>query len=71
MGLWESPIYRFRVPVNEESSIDLKEIVVDVTGSASPFKEPSENLKEVLEDVFSAETALARVEMTSEVASES
>lgn len=56
MGLWESPIYRFRVPTNEETPVDLKEIVVDVTGSAPSFKEPSENLKEVLGDIFAAGT---------------
>lgn len=58
MSLWKSPIYRFRVPVEEETPVDLKEIVVDVTGSAPPFKEPSENLKEVLEDVFSPKASL-------------
>src|SRR2546427_5034989 len=51
MTLWETPIYRFRVPVSEES-VNLKEVVVDVTGSAPPFKEPSDNLKQVLDDIF-------------------
>jgi hypothetical protein len=54
MSLWENPIYRFRVPVNEETPIDLKEIVVDVTGSAPPFREPSPNLKQVLDDIFNS-----------------
>lgn len=54
MSIWEKPVYRFRVPVDEEAETpgDLKEIVVDVTGSAPPFKEPSENLKQVLDDVL-------------------
>src|SRR5438309_965330 len=54
MTLWETPVYRFRVPVSEESPDDLKEIVVDVTGSAPSFKEPSDNLKQVLDDVFAS-----------------
>ena len=55
MVLWDSPVYRFRVPVDVNDPVDLKEVVVDVTGSAPPFKVPSENLKEVLEDVFCQE----------------
>src|SRR5207249_6485349 len=54
MTFWETPVYRFRVPVSEENPIELKEIVVDVTGSAPPFREPSDNLKQVLDDVLSS-----------------
>jgi len=54
MTFWDTPVYRFRVPVSEESPVDLKEIVVNVTGSAPPFKEPSENLKQVLDDVLTS-----------------
>jgi len=56
MGLWKSPIYRFRVPISIDESEDLKEIIIDVTGSAPPFKEPSENLKEILDEIFTPES---------------
>ena len=53
--IWSSPIYRFRIPTDESDSDcdDLREIVIDVTGSAPPFTKPSDALKEVLTDVFS------------------
>jgi len=56
--LWKSPIYRFRVPNNgdNEESIKLKEIVIDVTGSAPPFKVPSENLKSILTEIFQSDS---------------
>ena len=52
--IWKSPIYKFRVPENEEDgeNAKLKEIVIDVTGSAPPFTEPSEALKSVLSEIF-------------------
>jgi hypothetical protein len=53
--LWENPIYRFRVPVDNSNPVELKEVVVDVTGSAPPFKEPSPNLKLVFDDLFSSQ----------------
>ncbi|MCW4001247.1 MAG: hypothetical protein NWE93_13520 [Candidatus Bathyarchaeota archaeon] len=52
MPLWESSIYRFRVPVDNNNPVELKEVVIDVTGSAPNFDTPSENLKTVLEDVL-------------------
>lgn len=52
--MWESPIYKFRVPKDDGN--ELKEIVFDVTGSAPPFLEPSPNLKSVLEDIFKSDT---------------
>lgn len=55
--MWKSPIYRFRIPKEDNSeSEELKEIVIDVTGSAPPFKEPSEALKEVLQDIFKSDS---------------
>ena len=51
MKMWKTPIYKFRIPENEDPE-KLKEIVIDVTGSAPPFKEPSESLKEVLTEIF-------------------
>jgi len=56
--LWESPIYKFRIPNNEEisESSEFKEIVIDVTGSAPPFKEPSDGLKEVLREIFNSDS---------------
>lgn len=52
--LWESSIYKFRIPVDptltEESQ--LKEIGIDVTLSAPPFKDPGEVLSGVFDNVF-------------------
>ena len=50
--MWESPIYRFRIPKDE--SPKLKEIVIDVTGSAPRFDEPSDALQEILLDIFNS-----------------
>lgn len=51
--LWTTPIYRFRLPKDDNpESQTLKEIVIDVTGSAPPFTEPSDGLKEVLREIF-------------------
>ncbi len=56
--LWETPIYKFRIPKNEEDteSSEFKEIIIDVTGSAPPFKEPSDGLKEVLREIFKSDS---------------
>ena len=53
--MWESPIYRFRIPEDEDPE-KLKEIVIDVTGSAPPFKEPSDALKEILDEIFKSDS---------------
>lgn len=52
--MWKSPVYKFRIPENEEDGENgkLKELVIDVTGSAPPFTEPSDALKSVLNEVF-------------------
>jgi len=52
--IWESPIYKFRIPKNpnETNSSELIEIVFDVTRSAPPFEEPSKGLQTVLTDIF-------------------
>lgn len=53
--LWSTPIYRFRLlsdPNNESS--DLKEVVLDVTGSAPSMMEPSGELKSILLEIFSS-----------------
>jgi len=52
--MWTSPIYKFREPdiAVDSDSIDLHEIVFDVTLSAPPFKEPSEGLKEILNELL-------------------
>lgn len=53
--IWTTPIYRFRIPKDDNSeSEELKEIVIDVTGSAPSFKEPSEALKEILQEIFAS-----------------
>jgi hypothetical protein len=54
MALWETPIYRFRVPDGNEESETLKEVVIDVTDSAPRFPGPSDNLKQVLTRTFNA-----------------
>jgi len=60
--LWTTPVYRFRVPVDDDpQSTQLKEIVIDVTGSAPNFPGPSEGLKEVLRWVFESDS-LKRIE---------
>jgi hypothetical protein len=57
MKLWDTPVYRFRVPPNPfgEETDDLVEIVFNVTGSAPSIKEPSEELKLTLDDIFSSD----------------
>ncbi len=52
--IWTSPVYRFRIPADESDSdsTELLEVVIDVTGSAPPFTEPSDALKEVLRQIF-------------------
>ena len=55
--LWTTPVYRFRILAEDDpESEDLKEIVIDVTGSAPSFLGPSEGLKQVLEEIFSSES---------------
>lgn len=51
--LWDSPIYKFRIKENPENE-NLIELIFDVTGSAPGFKEPSEELKEILTELFSS-----------------
>lgn len=48
---WESPLYKFRVPVNEQS-VNLKEIFIDVTGSAPPFEEVLDTMKNVFDELL-------------------
>ena len=52
--MWTNPIYRFREPNTavDSDAVDLKEIVIDVTGSAPPFKEPSDGLKDILNELL-------------------
>lgn len=55
--VWTTPKYLFRIPKDDDSeSNDLKEIVIDVTGSAPGFTEPSDALKEVLQEVFKSDS---------------
>ena len=61
-GFWATPIYRFRIPKKDDPESDeLKEIVIDVTGSAPPFTEPSDDLKEVLQEIFKS-SSLKKIE---------
>ncbi len=49
--LWKSPVYRFRVPTDDDDN--LIEVVVDVTGSAPSQGEPSKALQTTLKYIFS------------------
>lgn len=46
--LWQNPIYRFRIPLSDESE-ELQEIVFDVTGSAPPFTTVKDTMRGVFE----------------------
>jgi len=51
--IWESSIYKFRVPANaDEQQSDLKEIAIDVTLSAPPFPDPGDVLESAFAEVF-------------------
>lgn len=50
--MWESPIYRFRIPTDRDD--EFQEVIIDVTGSAPPFTEPSPNLQAVLKSIFTS-----------------
>jgi len=52
--LWKSPIYRFRIPISEESD-KLKEIVFNVTGSAPTFENVKDTMKGVFEKFLNSE----------------
>jgi hypothetical protein len=49
--LWKTPVYTFRVRVNE-GSVYLKEFVIDVTGSAPSFKHVEDTMKGVFETLL-------------------
>lgn len=50
--LWSTPVYKFRIPPNSEETDKLKEIIIDVTGSAPSFLEPSSELTTILKEIF-------------------
>ena len=52
--IWKSPVYRFRVPI-EENSNELKEIVIDVTGSAPNFEDVKDSMSNVFEKLLESE----------------
>ncbi len=49
--LWKTPIYRFRVPLSEDSD-DLQEIIFDVTGSAPPFTDVKDTMSGVFDKLL-------------------
>lgn len=49
--LWKSPVYRFRISNDRDEN--LREVVVDVTGSAPSYGGPSKALQSILKDIFS------------------
>lgn len=49
--LWNSPIYKFRVPNVEDEN--LQEVVIDVTRSAPSYGGPSKALQTTLNEIFS------------------
>jgi len=54
--MWESPRYGFRVPVDsdDDGHGDLKELVIDVTGSAPSFDSPRRRLGSAFERLFAS-----------------
>jgi len=52
--LWDSPVYKFRIPDNQEGieTDQFLEIVFNVTGSAPRFDAPSEELKSILNEIL-------------------
>ena len=50
-SLWKSPIYRFRIPSEEDDN--LREVVVDVTGSPPKGGGPSKALQSTMKYIFS------------------
>lgn len=52
--LWETPIYKFRIPLEEESE-EIKEIVFNVVGSAPPFTDVKDTMKGVFEKFLTEE----------------
>lgn len=52
--LWKTPIYKFRVPLSQESE-DLQEVVFDVTGSAPPFNDVKDTMRGVFDKLLSEE----------------
>lgn len=54
--LWTTPVYRFRIPKNNDyESDELKEVIIDVTGSAPPFTDVKDTMKGVFEKLLSEE----------------
>lgn len=55
--MWESPIYRFRIPKDENNSESskLKEIVIDVTGSAPAHNFITEDMKTAFNEMLDSE----------------
>jgi hypothetical protein len=51
--LWKSPKYKFRVPLHDGSDGLLKEVAIDVTGSAPSFTEPSQFMRSAIEKALS------------------
>lgn len=52
--LWKTPVYKFRVPVSEESEFS-NEVVIDVTGSAPSFLRVMDSMSGVWEKLLSSE----------------
>lgn len=53
-GIWQSPIYEFRVPAGHDGAGNdlIKEVVVDVTTSAPRFEDPGKTLGRILNEVL-------------------
>lgn len=54
-GLWDSPIYRFRIPEEDYGSYKYREIIFDVTGSAPSFEEVKDTMDDVFQKLLSSE----------------
>lgn len=51
--LWDTPVYRFRISISEESEF-LKEVVFDVTGSAPSFTEVKDTMRGVWDSLLNS-----------------
>jgi hypothetical protein len=52
--LWQAPVYKFRVPVSGESKF-LKEVIIDVTGSAPRWLVVEDTMRGVWEKLLESE----------------
>src|SRR5207247_8913415 len=52
--MWETPVYRFRVPVSADSEF-LKEVLIDVTDSAPSHTDVKDTMRTVWDTILDSE----------------